>query len=161
MKFGIFARLGALAALLAVVVAGCGGSSGSDGSTAELSRAHVELSHAQFVKKGNAICKAQAEKRNAILKSAIAGKDQSKLLPLAEREELVLRILPYYAEVPGKLEALGIPKRDEKQVEAIVAAMEQAVKNVEADPLKSLETTSQFYEASKLSAEYGLSECVV
>lgn len=153
MKIGVFRLLGAVAAVLLVgVAAGCG--SGSDATTAELSRA-------QFVKEGNAICKQQTEKRNAVLRKVVEQGDQSKVLPLAEREEIVLSILPYYAEIPQKLEALGAPKRDEKEVEAIAAAMKQAVKDVEADPAKALETTSQFYKASKLSAEYGLKDCVV
>jgi hypothetical protein len=135
---------------LALVIAGCGG---GDETTA--------LTKGQFLKQGNEICKQQTEKRNAEIRKAIEGKDQTKLLPLAQREKLVLETLPAYAEVPKRLQALGAPEGDEKEVEAITTAMEEAVKSVEADPKAALESTKQFFKASKLASEYGLEECVV
>jgi len=140
----------ALVALLALAIAGCGG---GDETTA--------LTKGQFLKQGNQICNQQREKRNAELRKAIQGKDQTKLLPLAEREELVLQTLPAYAEVPKMLEGLGAPEGDEEEVEAITKAMEKAVEDVEGNPKEALESTKQFFEASKLASEYGLSECVV
>jgi hypothetical protein len=135
---------------LALVIAGCGG---GDETTA--------LTKGQFLKEGNEICKQQTEKRNAEIRALIEGKDQRKLLPLARREKLVLETLPTYAEVPKKLNALGAPEGDEKEIEAITKAMEAAVKSVEANPKEALESTKQFFKASKLASEYGLEECVV
>jgi hypothetical protein len=139
-----------ICALVALVVGGCGG---GDETTA--------LTKGEFVKQGNQICLQQKEQRNAELRKAIQGKDQTKLLPLAQREELVLQTLPSYAEVPDKLEALGVPDGDEEEVEAITKAMDEAVKDVESNPKEALESTRQFLKPSKLASEYGLTECVI
>ena len=137
--------------VLAMVAAGCGG---GDDTTAS-------LTPAQFKKQANAICKQQTEKRNEEIREAIAGLPKEKLLPKKEREQLVLDTLPTYAETPSKLKALGAPEGDEKKVEEITEAMEKAAEDVEADPAKALVSTQQFFEASKLASEYGLTDCII
>jgi len=146
---GIIAAVVGLLAL-ALVGAGCGG---GDETT--------ELTRAQFIKQGNAICKQQKEKRDATIRAAIKGQDQSKLLPLKQREEVVLEILPPYEEVPERLKALGTPEGEEEKVEAIYGAMEDAAQKVKADPAEALKSTTQFTKANELSSAYGLTECAV
>jgi hypothetical protein len=137
-------------ALLAVAIAGCGG---GDEATS--------LTRAEYIKRANALCETKREERNDAIAAAIKGRDQRKLLPLEKREQLVLAILPSYAEVGQMLDALGPPEGDEKEVEAIVKAIEDAVRDVKADPQAALESTRQFYKANKLTTEYGLTGCVI
>lgn len=139
---------------LAVGVAGCGG---DDETTAS-------LTPAQFKKQANAICVQQTEKRNRAIEKElerIDPADPEKLLPKEQREQLVLKTLPSYKEIPEKLEALGFPEGDEEELEALVEAMEEAASDVEADPGKALVSTKQFFKASKLAADYGLTECII
>jgi hypothetical protein len=136
---------------LSLLIAGCGG---GDDETSSLTRQ-------QFIKQGNAICLQQTQKRSKIIREAIANTNQNKLLPKAEREQLVLDALPAYAETPDKLEALGAPEGDEEKVEAIYQAMRQAVKDVEADTSVALTSTKQFEEANKLAVQYGLTSCIL
>lgn len=150
MSKGIVVALVAGLMALALLVAGCGG---GDETTS--------LTRSQFLKQGNAMCEEQEERRNQAIQDAIKGKDQTKLLPLAQREEVVLTILPAYEEIPEKLEALGPPEGDEEKVEAIAEAMEKAASDVKSDPGKALESTSQFTQANKLSIEYGLTNCAI
>jgi hypothetical protein len=138
-------------AALSLLLAGCGG---GDDETSSLTRK-------EFLKQGNAICAEQTAKRNKLIQDAIAGLDQSKLLPKAEREQIVVDALAPYAETPEKLAALGAPEGDEEKVEAIVEAMEKAAKDAEANPAKALTSTEQFAEANELSTEYGLTSCVL
>lgn len=154
MSKGVVRALGGILAALALTlaVAGCGG--GDDDTTAS-------LTPAQFKKQANAICNEQTEKRNQEIREAIQGLPKEKLLPKKDREELVLQTLPKYAETPEKLRALGAPEGDEEEVEAIAKAMEEATRKVEADPAQALVSTQQFFEASKLAAEYGLEACII
>lgn len=143
-----------VAGLMAMALALASGCGGGEETTASLTRS-------QFVKQANAMCKRQEEARNEVIRAAIEGKDQSKVLPLAQREKVILEILPPYEEVPKKLKALGAPEGDEAQVEAIIKAMEKAAREVKANPRAALESTKQFFQGNKLSSEYGLTECVV
>lgn len=151
MSKGIVLALVAGLTALALLAAGCGG--GDDETTS--------LTRSQFLKQANAMCEEQEERRNQAIQDAIKGKDQSKLLPLEQREEVVLTILPAYEEIPEKLEALGPPEGDEEKVEAIAEAIEKAARDVKADPAEALNSTSQFTQANKLSTEYGLTSCAI
>jgi len=135
---------------VAFLIAGCGG---GDETTS--------LTRAQFVKQANTICKRQEERRENIIRKAIAGQDQTKLLPLAKREEVVVETVPPYEAMAEELDALGAPEGDEQKVETIVAEMEKAAKSVRSDPKTALETTTQFQEASNLATRYGLAECAI
>src|ERR1700709_2964667 len=87
-------------AMALALASGCGG---GEETTASLTRS-------QLVKQATAMCKRKEEARNEVIRAAIEGKDQSKVLPLAQREKVILEILPPYEEVPKKLKALGAPK---------------------------------------------------
>jgi len=147
---GILSGLAGGLVMLALLIAGCGG---GDSASA--------LSRGQFVREANAICREQAEKRNATVQAAIVGHDPKKLLPLSKREEIVRKAIGLYAQVPKKLKQLGSPEGDEEKVEAITKAMEKSAAEVKKTPKKALEGVDQFAEANELSREYGLEECVV
>lgn len=150
MNKGIFGGLLAIFAVLALAIAGCGG---GDETTS--------LSRSQFVKQANANCEKQEERRANIIRKEITGRDQTKLLPLKDREQLVLKTVPPYEAMAAELESLGAPEGDEEKVEAIVEAMEKAAENVKDDPATALTSTSQFQGANQLAARYGLTGCVI
>jgi uncharacterized protein YcfL len=140
----------ALAALAALMLVGCGG---GDETTS--------LTRAQFVKQANAICKAQEERRENIIRKAIAGQDQTKLLPLAQREEIVIETVAPYESMAEEMSSLATPEGDEPKVEKIIQEMEKAAKSVRSDPATALGSTSQFQEANNLTTRYGLTECAI
>jgi len=149
-KGNVVAFLGAVMAL-ALLAAGCGG---GDDTTSSMTKA-------QFVKQANAICKVQNQKRGEAIKKVIASHDPKKLLPQKDREELVLDTLPAYAAVPKQLGTLEAPAGDQEKVDAIIKAMEEAAKDVEANPAGALTSTKQFLKADEPSSQYGLTDCVV
>lgn len=148
-KGTIAAALTALAALSLIIV-GCGG---GDDSTASLTKA-------QYIKQANAICKKGEEERAALLQSAT--ENVNREFTDAEKEKVVMTVfVPPYRKTIKELKALGLPEGDEEKAEAIVKAMEESAKKIEAEPLKGLEDISQFEEPNKLASDYGLTNCVV
>lgn len=148
MKKGSIAAVAAALVALAMVVAGCGG----DSDTAEA------LTRAQFTKEANAICKDSDRERATIFQE----KSASPSLSDVEQEELVEEaFIAPYQEMIDSLNELGVPKGDEKEVEAIIQEMEDALAKLEDDPLGGLASTEMFEKANKLSSKYGLNGCVV
>ncbi|HEX5990293.1 MAG TPA: hypothetical protein VFY75_08790 [Solirubrobacterales bacterium] len=143
---------GALAVAL-LVLAGCGGSDDSDSLTKD-----------EFVAQGNAICKKGTEERNRIFKEeqARAENKPNQTFSDADREQLVRDVIvPPYEKTTKELKELGTPDEGAADVEAIVEAREKAIQKVDANPAPAVESTVQFVEANKLSAAYGLTDCVV
>jgi len=148
MKKGYFlALVAAIAALLAL--AGCGG--GDDTTT---------LTKVEFTKQANAGCKEHTKEREELFKEVTSKLDPSEVTR-ADQEKLISEVLlPPFEKDIENLKSLGAPAGDEEQVEAIIVAMEKAIKKVEAKPLVALRTTSQFAEAKALAQKYGLDDCV-
>jgi hypothetical protein len=136
----------------ALFATGCGGS----GST---------ISKAEFIEQGDAICKATdvsqpAEFRAFEQKHA---KSLTRLHGEGAEEKLITAVgLPSITKEAEELEALGIPKGDEKELEALFTGIEEAVKRVEKVP-ESIEASSgepdPFNEVNKLAREYGFKAC--
>jgi len=147
-KKRIGALIGALLSL-ALLAYGCGG---GDETTA--------LTRQQFINQANLICKKQRDRRNAKVAAAVQGRDQTKLLPLKVREDLVLETIPDYEGAYEQISELGAPDGDEERIDEIVEAMEESAQKVKAQPAQALVSTKQFQRANELSAEYGLSECL-
>lgn len=143
-----------LAALVAVlVIAGCGG--GGDEATASLPRA-------QFLKQGNAICKRGEEERSKVLEKAFQQYKPGQKPTKSQKEDLIFTALvPQYKKMIAGLRELGAPAGDEKQVEAIIDAMEATNKHVEGDPLEAFRTVKPFAKPNKLNEEYGLTSCII
>jgi len=66
-------------------------------------------------------------------------------------------------EKVDKVRALGIPKGDEEQVEAILAAIEEVAEEVRTEPAKFLYQQSHFehpfFKARHLADAYGIGHC--
>jgi hypothetical protein len=149
-------------AALAIIVAGCGGGGGGSGST-ESSESTSSLTKAEFVKQGNAICaKTEKEVEEGVAKFAKERNFSEKSPPTAKQiAELAEEVLvPKVRKQIDEIRALGIPSGDEKEVEAIFAVAEEALKETEEDPSVFGEGgVGPFAKANKLSREYGLTVC--
>lgn len=147
-KGAVFALVAALAALLAF--AGCGG---GDDTT--------EITKAEFTKQANAGCKEHTKERDELFKQVSSEIDPSEVTR-ADQEDLISEVLlPPFEKDIENLKSLGAPAGDEQQVEEIIKAMEDAVKDVEAKPLVALRSSSQFAEARAAAVKYGLDDCVI
>jgi hypothetical protein len=161
------------AAAVGLVVAGCGNSDDGDGngsvsgsetnSQANVSVTTSSLTKAQFVEKATRVC--EDERQTIPTRSEAyqrtAPKDQSATEAYEGGVRAVL--LPtFQAEVDG-ITDLGAPKGEEKRVEAILTARQQAIDEVEE--LKSIKSiddvTGHFAEANELMRKYGLTNCTI
>jgi hypothetical protein len=138
-------------ALIAVLGVGCGG--GGDAT----------ITKAELIKKGDAICEktdtTQVEEFQSYGKKH---EKEFKRLP-GDRVErlLIVRIgLPSIRREGEEIEALGAPSGDEKEVEALTAAIENGLKAAEKNP-PSVEVPAEnpFRKADKLAREYGFTAC--
>lgn len=147
MNRGFFAALiGAIT--IAVAVSGCGGS--SEGATSGSTKA-------EFVRKGNAICKKAEEDQIASFADATAKIDPTTKLSLAEREALLFpATVPPLRRMTEELGDLSAPEGEEEAVEAIVTAYEDGLERSEANHAAGI-SGDAFVAASKLANEYGLS----
>lgn len=133
--------IGALA--IACFAAGCGGG-GAD-----------PLPKSAFLKQGNQICLQATKERDT--KTTELAKENPKVSP----EELIDEAaLPPTENMVSELNGLGVPKGDEKQVEAIITGLEEGIEAVEANPKKALGSEA-FEAANKAAVAYGLTECTI
>ena len=139
--------MGVAAVAFALVVSGCGGGSSS-------------LTKAEFAKKADEIChRGESERAEDI--QAAAQKLSGKKVTAADQEKIVLEALPSYEKEAEKIKELGAPEGAEKQAEAFVEAMEEAVANVKADPGTATTGSIPFKKADELAEEIGAKGCVV
>jgi hypothetical protein len=140
-----------VAAAVAVLaaVSGCGG--GSDSTS---------VTKASYVKKVNAICKDEEEKRFGELMARgqkIEEEAKGKEISTKVKEEALLSLIPSYEKMVDHLRALDAPAGDEEKVEAVYDAMDEAAENMRENPGTALVSEAAFAKASKLSKAYGLS----
>lgn len=143
------------AVAIAVVAAGCG--SGDDDSTT------ATLTKAQFIKRGDAICK----KGDQEIEDGFESFAEEKNLPdnkeptkaqLTEAVETI--VLPSIQSQSEALRDLPAPSGDEDQVSAMLDAVEEAVEEGEEDPAALISSKADpFNEANELASEYGLKVC--
>jgi hypothetical protein len=134
-----FFLLAALTAALFLI--GCGGGSNS------------QLSKAEFIKQGNAICQKSSKKRTA--EFSAQAEDLST-------EQIVMKItLPSMREIAERLDELGAPEGDEERIEAIVTGIEDGVDKSEQQIKKDPEGFETYVApAERQAVEYGLKDCV-
>ncbi|HEX4306488.1 MAG TPA: hypothetical protein VHZ54_10650 [Solirubrobacterales bacterium] len=144
------AVLSGVIAAIALIAAGCGG--GGSSTTAQVSKA-------QFVKKGNAICTAgnkrvQGEFEAFAKESGLKeGEEPSK----AQDEELAETILlPSVSQEVEEIKALGFP---DEEAEAVMESAEESIEKGEEDPAAVVTSASAFTKTNKLAHAYGLTVC--
>lgn len=129
------------ALLVAAMLAGCGGPD--------------QLTKAQFIRQGNEICVSGIKEREASL-AAVVKEAEGEPGPT----EAVEGALSPIKEMVDELNGLGVPKGDEKEVEAIIAGFEEGIEAIEANPKQALGGAS-FQAADEAATAYGLNECAI
>jgi len=137
---------------LVLVAAGCGSSSKSTSSAPKLTKA-------EFLAKGNAICKKGNDQIN------LAG---NKAFPKSKGKPSRARMIKFVTgtlipSVQGQIsgvKALGAPQGDEAKVNAIVTTAQAALDRAKKDPaLLESNKSTPFAKANKLAKAYGLTVC--
>jgi len=146
--------VGAFAALVAAMLAlaACGG---GDETTEALTKS-------EFIAQGDEICASGDKELEAEAEELAEEQNIDPQNPTAEeREELVLDVfVPALQKQADGLSGLGAPAGEEEQVEAIVAALEKAIGEIEEEPELAFSTSgSPLEEASELATEFGFENC--
>lgn len=148
----------AACAAIALIVAGCGGGDDNTDSTAS-----TELTKAQFLKQGNAICaKANEELEAKVSKlfkeNGLSENEQPTTAELTKVAEDILT--PIVSRQIDEIRDLGAPADEEEQVDKILSAAEEGVEKGKEDPDSLLGPNGgPFAKANKLAIEYGLKTC--
>ena len=145
--------LGAVALVLAIAVVGCG----SGGDTTE-----VALTKAQFIKRGDAICRShQAEREKAFAAWQKEPANKGKQIEDWTKKELgqiyLTVMLPPVKDAWQELDELAGSTGDPK-AENFVKSLEVAVKKVEEKPTRALKEIP-YEDANKIAQEYGFKAC--
>jgi len=141
-----------LAGVLAValVAAGCGG-----GSSAPLTKA-------ELIKEGNAVCSNGSEQIKTEAAEFLKENhiNRREVLGTAQYRELTETVVtPTLQQETEEIRALGAPNGEEKEVNALLDALEQGIKNAEKYPNDIFKRAEALAEANKKANEYGLKEC--
>jgi hypothetical protein len=141
--------------LATVLLAACGGD-GNEGSTAtsQPTIATSSRSKAEFLKLANGICNRErtrlvTEVGEFLREHKGNGKKQNELIA----EAMATILLPQLETQIAEIRALGVPRGDQKQVEAILAAFQGAVDAKDHFELADLRPSA------KLARAYGLQSC--
>lgn len=161
MDRGIVASLIAVLACVAAL-AGCGSSGGSeatDGTTVVVAT-NQDLTQAELIKEGDAICE-KADKVQEVGLKAYLKKNPQGQSNKAEQSKMVLTVgLPPIQTEVEELAELGAPPGEEAKVQAIIGGIEEAIEKGEEDPDSLLGAAKNpFNGVRKLAAAYGFKAC--
>jgi hypothetical protein len=133
---------------VALFVLGCGGDSAS-------------ISKAEFVKKAEAVCEKGEESIRKDFKAFVAKYESATKPTKADLAALVSAVISGNIEAEVKeLRAIGTPSDGGQQVEALIDAREESLKEAEAEPQEAIADGEKvFGKASKLAKAYGLKAC--
>jgi hypothetical protein len=133
---------------LAAMAVGCGGGEPDP------------LSKTAFVKQANEICAHATDEREAAMKDVF--KEGSQGSSDEELEHYVSdAVVPPIQDMTDELDGLGVPKGEEKQVEAMLNDFETGIEKLESDPSSSLNPTDVFAKADKMALANGLTDCTI
>jgi hypothetical protein len=140
---------------LGALVAGCGSGGGdtTDSATATLTKA-------EFIKQGDTICQ-EANEDNQAEAEEFAEENGFELEKASKEqiEEAVGAVLaPSLNKQAEEIGALGAPKGDEKTVEEIVTALEDAAGEIEDNP-NLVFTGKTLKKPNQLAEAYGFKVC--
>jgi hypothetical protein len=148
MKLAISVLCAVIALTLTAV--GCGGSDS-------------DLTKAEFLKRGDAICREINKQRDAAIRAYAAkiGRPQQPPSRLAQLGIVTEAALPPIEVEARKLEELGLPSEEEAKAQAIIDGLRSAVEKTRARPASVLgkARTGPFAEVSELAEEFGFQTC--
>jgi len=146
---------------IAVVGVGCGDdeeSSGAEGSASS-------LSEAEYVERANAVCsrsKQRLLKEMGEFTPTRVKENPGKITPAATTFAESFRVvgLPAIERHVEELRGLGLPSDDEDDADAVVVAMERAVRAAKQDPpISDAAFLQQFNASAELARDYGIGAC--
>jgi hypothetical protein len=140
-----------------VAAAGCGGEDGPETFPAGVSQ---PIAKVEFLAEADRICGSTNARVEAAADGLVATGDQP---PPAEVRRVVRNVVVPALEVEVRaIRSLGAPSGDEAQVEAILAATEEGIAQVETDPVAVLDgPPPALRRAGRLARAYGSRECGV
>ena len=148
-------KAAAIAFAVAAFFAGCGDDSDEGGFSPVVSE---PLSKVEFLRQADEICVSTESQIEAAADDLLAGKEEP---PPSEVERIAIDIVvPALEAEVAAIEALGAPEGDEPEVKAILAATEQGIAEIEADPRGLVDgPPKSLRDAATLSREYGAQQC--
>jgi hypothetical protein len=160
-------RRGSFIAILvgaALIVGGCGGDGSGDATAgqgvAESVTVSDDLSRAELILEGDKICTQTDKTQEAQLEAFLKDHPNSQSNPKGQAKLVREAGLPPIREELEELAALGAPPGDEKQVEAILEALETAIEKSEDDPASLLKDEDNLFgKVGELAATYGFGAC--
>ncbi|HEV7482883.1 MAG TPA: hypothetical protein VGO13_07275 [Solirubrobacterales bacterium] len=139
-----------LALSAGILISGCGGGDST-------------LSKSEYIQQADAICKKsnEAENREGHEYARKHARSLEKMQFEVARAKVRINVaLPAVLKETKELKALEAPKGDEKEIEAFLAGIEEAVEKAEND-LKSVEDDARnpFNPVTKMAQKYGFKDC--
>lgn len=148
----------AVGAATLATVAGCGGDSAEDQASGDDQTVTAPIAKAEFVRKATAICEGLTERLLEETEER-EGEEQGG----SKAEAVRTRLVPIVENEIDELRALGAPKGDEKQLDAIYASMEEVMQSAESDPQRFIYELINFKrpysKVEKLATAYGIPNC--
>jgi hypothetical protein len=141
----IFLLIGVIAAIS--LVAGCGGSDDQS------------LTKAEFTKQADAICTTAIKKIQVGFGEATQNSTPGSNENAAATKFATEVVVPAYQEQIDGIRALEAPTGDEKQVDAMLAAMQQGLDEGKQQPLALIRTESFLTQGRRPAKAYGLKTC--
>ncbi len=137
-------------ALVGAVAAGCSSSAGSSNDSGN----GPTISKAEFLKKGNKLCKSVMDKFNSDAESeGLDSASTSKQTDFVKN-----KLVPAYEKLLSQLRALGYPKGDKAKLDKIYGQAEKTVAKYKKNPEAALTANGSSAE-EKGFRDYGLTDC--
>lgn len=116
-------------------------------------------SKAQFIEAANELCVQSRKSLQQDIAPFLSGKTGKKS-PQVLAEEIISEVIAPDLEAQiSEIRALDPSPSEEKQVEAILAAIQESVDRAEEDPLVFVRSERPMLKAEKLAREYGVQAC--
>ena len=148
-------RPAATVALLVLALAGCGGGEEDEGFPPGVSQPQTKV---EFLREADRICLSAEQQIEAAADDLLAGRGG---LDPAEVERVALEIaVPALETEVRAISAIPTPEGDGAEVEAILAATEQGIAEIEADPRGLRDgPPPSLRKAERLAQSYGSQQC--
>ena len=150
-------RAGLAAGVVLAALAGCGGGDEPDDFSPVVSE---PLSKVEFLREADRICYSSEARIEAAADELVLGREEPDP---AEVERIAISlVVPALETEVRAIRALGAPEGDEQEVEAILAATERGIRQIEADPRGLLDGIPvPLTRAQRLAEAYGSQQCGV
>ncbi len=164
---GVLAIVGVLLALL--VAAGCGsddgnatGSSGDSSGGGEVTVETGSRSKAEYLEQANTTCGKSRKQLEEELRAFLEEKNTNPPKPTEEPPEVAFleeTYFPAFQQQVDEVSAIEVPTGDEKQVTAILQALQDMVDAGTENPQAFIAGDVSLDKANELAKAYGLNNC--